>query len=236
MPLAVPARPQTHPTPHPRHVPSPALGHTGSLQAICPLCFEHLTDDGKPPAPFAAGAETKIRAGADTSSSWTSLRREQAPPMGRGQASPQGREASTTSSPATTSALSFLTDVIVGAGSSTQPRPSAPSVSSSRPPNPAPRTPSAPSRYLPSSPCLFARILLTHPLPIPLPLSQALGRQWRAGCPPCGPLCSLPRGSLPTLVDSADTFVARGERMHFVLLRGMFVCASRMRAVSSSLQ
>ena len=106
-----------------------------------------------------------VRVGAVSSSSWTSLRREQAPPMGRGQASPQGREASTTSSPATTSALSFLTDVIVGAGSSTQPRPSAPSVSSSRPPNPAPRTPSAPSRYLPSSPCLFARILLTHPLP-----------------------------------------------------------------------
>ena len=74
-----------------------------------------------------------VRVGAVSSSSWTSLRREQAPPMGRGQASPQGREASTTSSPATTSTLSFLTDVIIGAGSSTQPRPSAPSVSSSRP-------------------------------------------------------------------------------------------------------
>ena len=72
----MPARPQTHPTPHPRHVPSPSLGHTGSPQAICPLCFEHFQNGLKPLAPFAAGAETKIRAGADTSSSLTSLRRE----------------------------------------------------------------------------------------------------------------------------------------------------------------
>ena len=119
-----------------------------------------------------------VRVGAVSSSSWTSLRREQAPPMGRGQASPQGREASTTSSPATTSALSFLTDVIVGAGSSTQPRPSAPSVSSARPANPAPLTPAAPSCAQPSLSYLVARFLLTSPHPH-LPLSQASRRHWR---------------------------------------------------------
>ena len=38
-------------------------------------------------------------------------------------------------------------------------------------------------------------------------------------------------GSLPTLVGGADTFFARGTRMHFVWQRGMHVCSSRMRAV-----
>ena len=46
-----------------------------------------------------------------------------------------------------------------------QHRPSAPSVSPPCPAKPAPRTPLAPSRYPLSFPCLFARILFTHPLP-----------------------------------------------------------------------
>ena len=53
-----------------------------------------------------------IRAGAVSSSSWTSLRRRQAPRMLCGRGFPGGQGVSTTSSPATHSTLSFLTDAL----------------------------------------------------------------------------------------------------------------------------
>jgi hypothetical protein len=98
---------------------------------------------------------------------------------------------------------------------------------------PAPRTPHEPSCMTLSSPCLIARILLTH-LSLPLPPSQALVRRWCAGCPPCEALCSPPPASPPTLVGGSDTFSSQITRMHIVLLRGMHVLTSRARVPVSS--
>ena len=70
-------------------------------------------------------------------------------------------------------------------------------------------------------------------LSLPLPPSQALGGQWRAGRPPCGPSRSPPCGSLPTFVGGQDTFSARWTRMHFVWLCCVHVVPSSSCAVSS---
>ena len=122
---AGPARPPTHPAPHPRCVSPPALGHTCGAQAIFPRSFAHFLADLEPPPISPAGAETKIGISSATTSSCSSLRREQPPRTAYGPASGGGRGARCPPSSATASVLPFPSGVVFGARSSTLHRPAA---------------------------------------------------------------------------------------------------------------
>ena len=119
------ARPPTHPTPHPRCVSSPALGHTGRCNHCFLLPIEHFLHDSEPPPISPAGADTKIGRSSATTSSCSSLRREQPPRTAYGSASAGGRGARSPPSPATASVLPFPSGVVFGARSSTLNRPAA---------------------------------------------------------------------------------------------------------------